>query len=130
MLPKRMQQMTMPLIECQNLHFHYSSNKNFELDIPQFHVSKNEHIFIEGASGSGKTTFLNLLTGLLHPQKGAINILGKNIAKLNQIECDRFRADHFGIIFQLFNPLLERYRKYSITLFVFTNKKIQCTGHS
>ncbi|MEK9727354.1 MAG: ATP-binding cassette domain-containing protein [Candidatus Margulisiibacteriota bacterium] len=93
----------MNLIELKKIQFKYVNSQAFTLKINQFELKKNTQAFIEGPSGCGKTTFLNLLTGLIKPQQGNIHLLGTDITTLSQIECDRFRADHFGIIFQLFN---------------------------
>lgn len=66
-------------------------------------VAKGEHVFLIGPSGSGKTTLLNLITGVLAPSKGQIEILGQNLSAMRSASRDAFRADSFGIIFQLFN---------------------------
>jgi putative ABC transport system ATP-binding protein len=93
----------MTLIQLKDIQFKYDTNQEFTLKINRFELKKNTQAFIEGPSGCGKTTFLNLLTGLIKPQQGQIQLLGTDITTLSQVECDRFRADHFGIIFQLFN---------------------------
>jgi len=56
-----------------------------------------------GPSGSGKTTLLGLLAGILKPQRGSVTVLGTDITTLHSIARDRFRADHIGFIFQMFN---------------------------
>lgn len=58
-----------------------------------------------GPSGGGKSTFLSLLAGILKPQTGSVEILGTNITTLSGPARDRFRSEHFGIIFQMFNLL-------------------------
>jgi len=93
----------MTLIDVQNLHYSYQAKENFSLTIPHFSLHRGQNIFLEGESGSGKTTFLNLLSGLTKPHHGSIRILGRDITMLSKVKADRFRADHFGIIFQLFN---------------------------
>ena len=93
----------MALIQLKNLFFNYHTDEDFSLNISHFSVATNSSLFVEGPSGCGKTTFLNLLTGLIKPIQGKIHILETDITQLNHVECDRFRADHFGIIFQLFN---------------------------
>mgnify|MGYP006442039261 CR=1 FL=1 len=50
-------------------------------------------------------TFLNLLSGTLRPQEGAINILGTNLVNSSSAVKDKIRGDHFGIVFQTFNLL-------------------------
>lgn len=90
-------------IRLENIQFKYRESEEFCLNIPDFVIDANSRVFIEGASGSGKTTFLNVVTGLMTPIKGSIHILGTDMTKLTKGAADRFRADHFGIIFQLFN---------------------------
>lgn len=90
-------------ITIEQLTFSYPKSDEFSFFIDQFTLLKGETVFIEGDSGSGKTTFLNLLTGLLTCQTGRINVLGTEVHLLSRLELDRFRARHFGIISQLFN---------------------------
>jgi putative ABC transport system ATP-binding protein len=75
------------------------------IDIPKCEIQSGEHIFIQGPSGSGKSTLLNLLTGLLLPSSGEIRVADCCISSLSSSERDRFRADHIGFIFQVFNLL-------------------------
>lgn len=56
-----------------------------------------------GPSGGGKSTFLNLVAGIVPPSRGQIDILGADIAALRGAKADSYRADSFGIIFQQFN---------------------------
>ncbi len=93
----------MSIVQVNNLYFKYKKIDPFELKINEFTVNERSTVFIKGSSGCGKTTFLNLLTGLIQPIDGEINILNRNLSELTQVNCDRFRADHFGIIFQMFN---------------------------
>ena len=58
-----------------------------------------------GPSGSGKSTFLSLLAGIVAPDRGRIDVLGTDMAELSGAARDRFRVEHFGIIFQMFNLL-------------------------
>jgi peptide/nickel transport system ATP-binding protein len=60
---------------------------------------------IKGRSGSGKTTFLNLIAGLDEPTKGQIILGGKNLTKLNPQEKIELRRDYIGFIFQTFGLL-------------------------
>ena len=93
----------MNVIHIRSLFFKYKTDQNFTLNIHHFSANKGDRIFCEGPSGCGKTTFLNILTGLTAPNRGDIDILNTDITRLSNAQCDRFRADHFGIIFQLFN---------------------------
>ena len=75
------------------------------LNIESFTLLAGEKVFLKGPSGSGKTTLLGLLGGVYVPQTGTIELLGQNLASLSAVERDRFRADHTGYIFQMFNLL-------------------------
>ena len=85
------------MLETKNLRFKYDNN--LELNFPDIKTSK-ENLLILGASGVGKTTFLHLLSGLLKPINGEIDLLGTKISKLKMSEMDRFRGKNIGIVFQ------------------------------
>ncbi len=73
------------------------------LDIEALRLDAGERLFLEGPSGTGKSTLLGLLGGVLVPQSGRLQILGEDLAQLRPARRDRFRADHVGFIFQQFN---------------------------
>lgn len=77
----------------------------FSIAIDEFVLPAGERILLVGPSGSGKSTFLSLLCGIITPQAGRIEVLGTDIASLSNAARDRFRVEHFGIIFQMFNLL-------------------------
>ena len=60
---------------------------------------------MRGESGSGKTTFLHLLAGILSPDNGLIQLDGQNIGQMNNSEKDSLRASTIGYVFQSFNLL-------------------------
>ena len=60
---------------------------------------------IFGASGSGKSTFLNLLAGMEKPNRGSILIDGTDITKLSEDEMAVFRQKNIGFVFQSYNLL-------------------------
>ncbi len=60
-------------------------------------------MFLRGPSGSGKSTLLSLVAGVVTPQVGVVRVLGRDLGALGSVERDRFRADHIGFIFQMFN---------------------------
>ena len=62
-----------------------------------------ERVFIEGPSGSGKSTLFSLLGGVSSPQEGTVRILGAGMSEMPARRRDRFRADHIGFVFQMFN---------------------------
>ena len=97
--------MSKNLISVENLNYSLGNNTRFSLKINKFILQKSDSFLIYGDSGAGKSTFLNLLSGTLRPQEGAINILGKNIVDSSSAVKDKIRGDHFGIVFQTFNLL-------------------------
>ena len=92
-----------PVIGIENLSFSWSAGLKPLLEIEQLEIQAGEKVFIEGPSGSGKSTLLNLLAGVLVPQRGEVRILGKAMTTTSSADRDRFRADHIGVIFQMFN---------------------------
>ena len=86
------------LIEIKNLEYR-SYNSYFSMKIKELSVNVGTSLLIHGESGSGKTTFLNLLSGTISPQKGEVIILGKNLSESSLVKKDKIRGDSFGIIF-------------------------------
>lgn len=74
-------------------------------------MSDTGMVFLVGKSGSGKSTFLNLLGGLDQLTSGEILVHGKNIGSFNKEQYDSYRNTSIGFVFQEFN-LLESYNVY------------------
>lgn len=96
--------MTSEAIDITNLHFAWKSDQPL-LDIPSLKLPRGESAFLQGPSGCGKSTLLNLIGGLLLPQQGKIEVLGQDLSELSPSNRDAFRADHLGVVFQMFNLL-------------------------
>lgn len=92
-------------LKLSNLSFSWSDRDRFGLQIESFGVESGEKLLLRGPSGSGKSTLLSLICGIVPPRSGTIEVVGTDIAKLRGAACDRFRSEHFGVIFQLFNLL-------------------------
>jgi ABC-type lipoprotein export system ATPase subunit len=75
------------------------------IDVPGFTIAEGEHVALRGESGSGKTTFLNLISGILAPDSGSVRIGGSDMAALGEHGRDRLRGSSIGYIFQTFNLL-------------------------
>lgn len=69
--------------------------KDISLDIED-----NDFVVILGASGSGKSTFLNVISGLERPDSGKVFYDGKDITALSDNEVTSFRKENVGFIFQ------------------------------
>ncbi|MDU1176796.1 MAG: ATP-binding cassette domain-containing protein, partial [Peptoniphilus harei] len=68
-----------------------------------FEIEKNEFAIILGASGAGKSTFLNILGGLDKASSGDLLVDGKNIAKYRERELTTYRRYDMGFVFQFYN---------------------------
>ncbi len=91
-----------PVIELSDIRFSWDGHLDI-LDIEHLGVNPGERIFIAGPSGSGKTSLLNLIAGIMSPQTGVVSTAGQEMNRLSGAVRDRFRADHIGFIFQMFN---------------------------
>jgi len=65
-----------------------------------FDIEENSFILLKGASGVGKTTLLNLIAGILKPDKGNIKIKNQDLAKLNDTKLSEFRNKNIAYIRQ------------------------------
>lgn len=74
-----------------------------------FKIEQHQATVIRGPSGVGKTTLLNLIAGLIRPDRGEIELILKDsseptsLNRLNARELLRFRRDHIGFVYQFFN---------------------------
>ena len=73
--------------------------------VPYLQVARGEQLAIIGASGSGKTSLLHLISGLLKATQGQIVFEGVHVEQMQEQERDRWRAENIGYIFQRFNLL-------------------------
>ena len=112
------------MLEIKNLRFKYDNDS--ELSFPDIKTSK-ENLLILGASGVGKTTFLHLLSGLLKPLEGEIDLIGTPISKLTMSEMDRFRGKNIGIVFQKPHFINSLTVKENLQLAQYISKKIDKT---
>jgi putative ABC transport system ATP-binding protein len=91
------------VIDINNLQYAWCNSIALVLDIDKLRVERGERVFIEGPSGCGKSTLLSLLAGVVTPQQGTVTVLDRRMETLSGAQRDRFRADHIGFIFQMFN---------------------------
>jgi putative ABC transport system ATP-binding protein len=66
-------------------------------------IGDGEWLSVQGRTGHGKSTLLNLLGGLDRPTSGSVMFAGKDLAKLREDQVNRVRATSIGFIFQTFN---------------------------
>ncbi len=116
-------------IKIEHLGFGYSKTTTV-LSIPSFELRQNEHLFLHGPSGSGKTTFLGLVTGILTPTTGKVMILGKALSEVPNLERDKFRGEHIGYIFQMFNliPYLSVLENITLPCYLSPKRRSRLNG--
>ena len=68
-------------------------------------IHEGEFVAVVGPSGNGKSTLLNLITGIDKPSSGAVNVGGKRIDRLSEDQLAGWRGKHLGIVFQFFQML-------------------------
>ena len=109
-----------PLIAVKNIRkiYRMGEEKVVALDDVSLEIYKGEIICFLGASGSGKSTFLNMVAGLEKPTKGEIYIGGIPIHKLNEENITLFRQKNIGFIFQAYHllPMLTAVENVSLPL--------------
>lgn len=93
------------MIEVSALRFAWPGALADCLAIDAFTVPAGETVFLHGPSGTGKSTLLGLLAGVLLPTAGGVSVLGTAWSRLRGGQRDAFRADHVGYVFQQFNLL-------------------------
>lgn len=96
-----------PLIEVKHVRkvYRMGDEKVIALDDVSLEIFKGEIVCFLGTSGSGKSTFLNMVAGLEKPTKGEIFIGGIPIHKLNENDVTLFRQKNIGFIFQAYHLL-------------------------
>jgi putative ABC transport system ATP-binding protein len=111
---------TEALVHVRDVHKHFSRGgerievlKGVDLTIP-----RGDFLALMGPSGSGKTTLLNLIGGLDSPSVGAVEVAGVRISDLSGGRLSRWRAQHIGFVFQLYNllPVLTAERNVELPL--------------
>jgi len=86
-----------PLIKIRDLHFYRGDRAIF--DGVNIDIQRGKVTAIMGPSGTGKTTLLRLIGGQLHPDKGTIEVDGKNVHKMSHRELYELRK-RMGMLFQ------------------------------
>ena len=98
----------MPLLEISQLKKSFVGPEGHEhkiIVVGYFTLAAKAQVAIQGESGSGKTTFLHLIAGILKPDSGSVVLAGEEMSSLKEADRDRLRAGAIGYIFQSFNLL-------------------------
>lgn len=96
-----------PIVEIRDVvkSFPVGSSTVTILKGVSFHVKAGEFVSIVGPSGNGKSTLLNMITGIDRPTSGEIIVTGKPVHQMSEDQLAGWRGDNVGIIFQFFQML-------------------------
>jgi putative ABC transport system ATP-binding protein len=88
------------------------------LDGLSLDIAAGDFVALMGPSGSGKSTLLNLIGGLDRPTSGSLEVDGLRVDRLSEAALGRWRADHVGFVFQMYNllPVLTAERNVELPL--------------
>ena len=88
------------------------------LDGLSIDIANGAFVALMGPSGSGKSTLLNLIGGLDRPTSGSLEVAGLRVDRLSDASLARWRADHVGFVFQMYNllPVLTAERNVELPL--------------
>ena len=92
-------------IRTENVRRHYTMGETVvrAVDGISIDVRAGEFVALLGASGSGKSSLLNLVAGLDRPTSGAVVVHGNNLAALSRESLAKYRLHTVGMVFQSFN---------------------------
>ena len=95
------------LIECRDLvkTYHMGGETVHALDGVTLNIDAGDYVAVIGTSGSGKSTFMNLLGALDRPTSGQLRVDGQDLSELNADQGSQFRNQNIGFVFQQFNLL-------------------------
>jgi putative ABC transport system ATP-binding protein len=109
-----------PLVRITDVHKHFSrgSERIEVLKGVNVAIPSGDFLALMGPSGSGKTTLLNLIGGLDAPSVGSVEVAGVRISDLSGGRLSRWRSQHIGFVFQLYNllPVLTAERNVELPL--------------
>jgi len=108
----------MALVELRNVHkrFRKGDQTITPLDDISLDIEAGEFISLMGPSGTGKSTLLNLVSGIDRPDSGTISVDGMDITQLSRTQSADWRAANLGYIFQTHNliPVLSAYENVEL----------------
>jgi putative ABC transport system ATP-binding protein len=112
--------MSEALVRISNVHKHFTRGSE-RIDVLRgvnVEIPAGDFLALMGPSGSGKTTLLNLIGGLDAPSSGVLEVGGVRISELGAGALARWRSQHIGFVFQLYNllPVLTAERNVELPL--------------
>ena len=114
------------MIKLSGVQFKYGSG-GFALSVPGLEIERGQTVAFVGPSGVGKTTLMYLITGILSPDSGRIEIDGKVLGSLSDRQRRVFRISRFGLVFQEFELLEYLSTRENILLPYLINRSLKLT---
>ena len=110
----------MALVELRNVtkRYHKGGDSITPLDDVSLDIEEGEFVALMGASGTGKSTLLNLIASIDRPDSGTITVDGTDITRLSRTKLAHWRAANVGYIFQTHNlvPVLTAFENVELPL--------------
>jgi len=96
-----------PIVQVKDVfkHFPVGDGQVTVLKGVSLDIMPGEFVAIVGPSGNGKSTLLNMMTGIDHPSEGQVIVTGQSVHTMSENELAVWRGEHLGIIFQFFQLL-------------------------
>lgn len=93
------------VVEVRDVRFRYPGGDGFELRMPELSIGAGERRACIGASGCGKTTLVNLISGVLAPESGQVHLCGQHLGLMSDAARRSLRRRSVGMVFQEFELL-------------------------
>ena len=87
------------MVQVQGVQFQYGE-EGPRMTFPDFSCQPGDRMLLLGQSGTGKTTLLHLLCGMLKAQAGILNVAGQDLRSASDREIDNWRGQALGVVFQ------------------------------
>jgi len=115
----------MGMIDIKSLYWGYTKGKRYieVLSNVSLSIQQGEIIALLGQSGSGKSSLLNLISGIEAVQRGEIRVGDHKVSQLNERKLTLFRRQHIGFIYQFFNLIPTLTVSENIALVLELNKE-------
>ena len=92
------------IITLKDIFFQYP-NSDFQIRLDDFSIQAGSKTALIGPSGFGKTTLLNLISGIIAPEKGSILVHNEEVSRFSETQRRNFRITKIGFVFQDFKLL-------------------------
>ena len=119
----------MALVEVRNVtkKYHKGGETIAPLDDVSVDIEAGDFVSLMGSSGTGKSTLLNLIASIDHPDSGTITVDGVEITRLSRTRLAHWRSENLGYIFQTHNlvPVLTAFENVELPLLLLPMKSAE-----